>query len=192
MENLATMRTQLRIVEETDVDPGLNDAIVDILAECFPHWRQVYGKQRKWRGNVPLFSLVLQDDGGSGWNGRVYAHLCVVERRITVGGKELRIAGIANVGVLPEYRGKRHIGRLLRNAMKEAEKRNLDVGMLFAQEAVKKVYARNGWVEVGPREFIRTENGKKTGMPPDSAGMFFPLKKKRFPPGTVDLQGDKW
>jgi len=76
--------------------------------------------------------------------------------------------------------------------MQEAHTRRFDFGLLFTQQKIKKVYARNGWLQINKSKFIRTENGVNIEMPSESIKMYYPLAVKDFPTGDVDLQGNKW
>ena len=76
--------------------------------------------------------------------------------------------------------------------MGQAQKGPFEVGLLFTSEPIKKVYARNGWIEIEEQKFVRVENEVEIVMPAESVQMYYPLKRKDFPSGDVHLQGDKW
>ena len=175
-----------RIVDENEVDDVLDAGIKSILINCFPHNKEKFSKARKWRGNVALYNAVIETDGV------VCGHIAVVDRTITVGGEPLRIAGVANVSVLPEYRGRGLSDGMLKAVMEEAGKREFEVGFLFTIEGIKKVYGRNGWIEVVGRTVVRVEKEEEIIMPAESIKMYYPLKRQEFPPGDIHLCGDKW
>ena len=178
------MRT--RIVDEKDVDEVLDAAIKNVLVRCFPHNREKFLKARRWRGNVALYNAVVEADD------IVCGHIAVVDRKVTVGNEPLHVAAVANVSVLPEYRGTGLSDIMLKAVMTEAQKGTFEVGLLFTTELIKKVYARNGWIEIKGQKFIRVENELEFAMPAESVKMYYPLKRKDFPPGDVHLRGDKW
>jgi predicted acetyltransferase len=138
---------------------------------------------------------VIIEDGND-----VVAYVGVIDRTIKVGGKKCRVAGVQNIGVLPKYRGRQLSNAVLKAAMKEAQIQRFDFGLLFTQEKIKKVYARNGWLQIKNRKFIRTEacpersrrSSINIEMPTESIKMYYPLAVKDFPPGDVDLLGNKW
>lgn len=175
-----------RIVDENDVDDVLDAGIKGILIRCFPHNEHKFSKARKWRGNVALYNAVIEADDV------VCGHTAVVDRTVTVGNEPLRVAAVANVSVLPEYRGTGLSDIMLNDVMAEAGKRQFEVGLLFTTEAIRKVYMRNGWIEIEGQEFVRVEKGEEIVMPAESVQMYYPLKRKDFPPGNVHLCGDKW
>jgi GNAT superfamily N-acetyltransferase len=177
---------QVRIVEETKVGDTLDAAIKDTLVKCFPHNEPVFSKARRWRGNTPLYNAVVYDKG------LALGNIAVVDRTIKVGEGFLRIAGVGNVCVLPKHRGTGISDAMLKAVMDEAGKRQFEFGFLFTTEPIKKVYARNGWIEIEDLIVVRVENGREIVMPPESVHMYYPLMRKKFPPGNVHLYGDKW
>ncbi len=61
----------------------------------------------------PEHSWVVEDDG------RLIAHLRVFDRKVRVGGTELRVAAIGNVITAPDQRGRGLAGRLLEAMLQE-------------------------------------------------------------------------
>jgi predicted N-acetyltransferase YhbS len=176
----------VRIVDENDVDDVLDAGIKSILIKCFPHNKEKFSKARKWRGNVALYNAVIEIDDV------VCGHIAVVNRTIEVGGEPLRVAGVGNVCVLPEHQGTGISDAMLKTVMEEASKRQFELGFLFTTEAIKKVYARNGWIEIEGCTVVRVEKGEEIIMPTESVTMYYPLKRKEFPQGDIHLCGDKW
>lgn len=175
-----------RIVDESDVDEVLDGAIKRTLGVCFPHNKEKFSRARRWRGNTPVYNAVVCDED------TVLGNISVVDRTIDVGGELLRVAGIANVSVLPGHRGRGISDIMLKAVMEEAVKRDFEVGFLFTIEGIKKIYGRNGWIEIEDCTVVRVENGEEIIMPKESVKMYYPLKRKDFPPGDVHLRGDKW
>jgi GNAT superfamily N-acetyltransferase len=179
---------ELKIIYETDVTEQLDQAMRETIICCFPHNEDNYRNNgRRWRGTFPFYNVILRD------NDRVVAHAAVIDRVVDVGGRRIRVAGVGNVGVLPDYRKQGHSDTVMQAAMTEAGREMFDLGMLFTQEPIKHVYARNGWVDVSGREFRRCDF--QTREPADfSSGvkMIHPLKLSDLPAGPVDLLGDKW
>jgi len=175
-----------RIVKETEITGELIAAIGKTLAVCFPHHKDIYSKTHYSYDNKPVFSVIIEDGSN------VIAYAGVIDRTVKVGGKKYRVAGVQNVCVLPKYRGWQLSDAILKAAMQKANTQRFDFGLLFTQEKIKKVYARNGWRQTEHREFIRTENGVNIEMPPESIKMYYPLAVRNFPTGDVDLLGNKW
>lgn len=180
------MNLQPIIIEEADVDDKTDAEIKKNLCICFPlsSWR--FSQSRVWRGNVPLYSVILTDGE------TVYAHLAVTDRTISIGQEQLHVAGVGNVFVLPAYRGNGGSDAILQKAMEQAAQRGFDLGLLFASDSVEKVYSRNGWVVVSERDFIAIEHGEEIVMPKECVEMYYPLDRQDFPEGKVELLGDSW
>ncbi len=177
---------QPRIIKEDEISEKLDAAIRKTLAICFPHRKDTYSKTYYSYDNKPVFSVVIENGGDC------CAYVGVIDRTIKLGGKEYRVAGVQNICVLPEYRGRRLSDTVLKAEMQEAHTRRFDFGLLFTQKKIKRVYTRNGWIEIKNRKFIHTENGVNVGMPPESVKMYYPLTVKDFPTGDVNLLGNKW
>lgn len=174
------------IIDEADVNPSLDTAIKKTLVTCFPHNESVFSKTRRWRDNKPVYNVVALDEEC------VCGHVAVVDRTIRVGEKLLRVAGVGNVCALPEHRKTGLSDVLLKTSMKEAAERNFEFGLLFTNQNIKEFYARNGWVEISHRKFIRIENTDEIILPDESIKMCCHLVGREFPEGDVQLQGDKW
>ncbi|MBE0535176.1 MAG: GNAT family N-acetyltransferase, partial [Phycisphaerae bacterium] len=132
---------QTRIIDEADIDLQLDQSIRDLLVVAFPHASQTFAAARRWRGSVPLFSVVIHD------HDVLCAHLAVVDRTIRAADQTLRVAGVALVAVAPACRGRRLIDGALAAAMHEAAARTFDCGFLFTHRPTNQIYARNGWLE---------------------------------------------
>lgn len=175
-----------RIIKESQVGEKLDVEIRKNLCICFPRDKDVYSKVRAWHNIWPIFIAIIEQGNN------VIAHAAVVDRIIKVGNENLRVAGLQNVFVLPEHRGRRLSTTVIQAAMAEAQQQDFDCGLLFTYEPVKKVYARNGWLQITDRKFIRIDNGREIEMPQETVKMYYPLRRKDFPAGIVNLQGNDW
>lgn len=178
---------QLRIIDESSMDQATDRAIKAGLCACFPGNESVFSQTRAWHGSAPAFTVLLERDG------RVITHVGVVQRTVSVGGMDVRVAGVQNVFVLPEYRGRGLGDRVLHAAMAEAMWRKLDLGLLFCLPALEKVYARCGWKTL-PRRTVRATRagGQRYVLDEKNIMMFYPLAMEQLPPGEIDLRGDDW
>ena len=174
------------VIDECDIDEHLDEAIRDTLILCFPHRTETFSRARRWRGNTPLFNVVVRDGE------IVCGYLAVVDRTIQVGDKDVRVAAVGLVGVAPAFRRRRLIDSALAAAMKEALRRRFPFGLLFTHRPTNRIYARNGWLELRARQALYVEAGKEIETPPENVMMYYPLKEKDFPPGNIHLLGDKW
>jgi len=168
--------------------PASTDAAIRRgLCACFPNDREHFASHRDWHGSVPAWSVVLEEGT------EVVAHAAVVDRVIDVGGLSVHVAGVLNVFVLPEWRGKWLVHRVMSAAMEEARRREFDCGLLFCVPALEKVYARTGWRTLSARRITRVdEEGRELPLPGDNLAMFHPLAMADFPAGDIHLRGNDW
>ena len=182
-----TVTMRLKIVPEEQMTPKLDQAIRRGLVICFPEDAEVFSQTRAWHGSAPVWTVVLEHEG------EVIAHVGVVERVIRVGARELRVAGVQSVFVLPEFRRRGLTTSLLEKAMQEAEARDLDLGLLFCLPELERVYVRSGWISLGRRPAVRAdETGAEVPLPEKNICMFYPLRQLSFPQGPIHLQGNDW
>ncbi|MFA6716248.1 MAG: GNAT family N-acetyltransferase [Victivallaceae bacterium] len=177
----------LEIINETEITPELDLEIKKTLCRCFPVDAEIFFRSRAWHGSTPAWSVIMID------NNRITGHAGIVDRIVKVGEAFVRVAGIQNVFVLPEYRGLGLCEKVMDAAMKEAEKRNFDAGLLYCVPKLEKVYAKCGWRLLPERKIIRIdETGKHVPLPDKNITMVFPLWIQEFPEGTINLQGNDW
>ena len=180
------MELELRILKECEIDDCLDASIRNGLAVSFPHREKDFGQCRSLGLNVPCYTVVLVEEQ------KAIAQVAVMDRTIRVGDEAVHVAGIANVFVLPQYRGQGYVDKVLEAAMDEAKNRKFEYGFLFTHAPVDNIYARNGWIDVTDRECIRVEDGLEISMEPERFRMYHPLNSNAFPQGNIHLQANKW
>jgi len=94
--------------------------------------------------------------------------------------------------VLPDYRGTGLSDRMMSIAMEQANKRGFDAGLLFCLDELETVYGRMGWHKLDSHVFMLDEKEGKLLIPAKNVVMFYPLAKRQFPPGDIDLAGTDW
>ncbi len=176
----------IRIIDEREMSAGMDEQIRRALCICFPKDEAVFSQTRKWHDSGPAYSVVAQEQT------RVVAHVGVVDRKLTVGDTWLRVGGVQNVFVLPDCRGRGLVDEVMAASMEEAQRRDYDCGLLFCVPELEKVYRRCGWITLGDREVIRVEAGQELPLPGKNIAMFFPLRVREFPRGTIHLRGNDW
>jgi hypothetical protein len=177
---------QLSLIDETDISPALDAEIRATLCVCFPADIATYRHTRAWHGAVATYTSMLRDGQ------RLVAHASVIDRKITVAGRQLRVAGVENVFVVPDFRGQRLSRHVLIPAMEEAARRRFDCGLLFCLPILAKIYAECGWQSLQPRTIVRVEDGEERPLPAKNIAMFHPLHVTQFPDGPVHLGGNDW
>jgi len=173
-----------------EITPRQDQTIRDFLCRCFPWDTAVFSKTRYWHNCAVAWSVLLEKET------RLIAHLAVIERRIRVNGKMFKAAGVGNVGVDPDCRGKKLSEKILRAAMAEARNQNYDLGLLFCGKSLLPIYERAGWITVHPpRLFYSAPQGEQEILlhpADDKFLMIYPLHAPSLPPGPVDLAGIDW
>jgi GNAT superfamily N-acetyltransferase len=177
----------VRVVEEAKITQAEDEAIRDGLCMCFPPDRPVFSLTRKWHGTGPAWSVIVEEGPV------IAAHVGVVDRIVTAGPDTVRVAGIQNLFVLPDFRG-RGLGRaVMERAMEEAGRRGFECGLLFCVPDLERLYVLCHW-QLLPRERVLRidEHGREADLPSKNIAMYFPLARSSFPPGTIHLQGNDW
>ncbi len=175
-----------RIIDENDMTPRLDEAIRRSLCVCFPADAGVFSGTRKWHGSGPAFSAVIEDAA------QVIAHVGVVDRTLRFGAEPARAAGIQNVLVLPEHRGRKLCDAVMLAAQDEAVQRGFDCGVLFCVPKLEKVYARVGWKTIS-NDCVRVDDdGIEKPIPGKNICMFLPIRMAAAPPGLLHLSGNDW
>ncbi|NLS94508.1 MAG: GNAT family N-acetyltransferase [Planctomycetaceae bacterium] len=177
----------VRIISECDLTSEIDAAIRRTLVQCFPKDVEFFSRNRAWHGCAPSYSVLVLEGA------EVIAHLGVVERRVTVGGVPVDVAGLQNVCVLPECRGRGLCRAVVSAAMDEANRRGLDCGLLFCSAELIPVYERCGWQLATGRAVVRVDSdGEEKPLPEGNVPMWYPLRMSVFPEGGVHLGGNDW
>lgn len=176
----------LQVLEEESIDVALDGQIRRSLCLSFPNDAAHFSRSRSWHGSSPAYSVILRQEQD------VIAHVGVVDRTISAGSRALRVAGVMNVFVLPSHRGRHLVERVMRAAMQEAQRRGMDIGLLFCLPSLIPLYARMQWRDAPGHEVVRTEGGRDLPLPPGNIAMYFPLRLAELPPGTLHLRGNDW
>lgn len=183
-----------RVINEPDMPADLDAIIRRNLCRAHPAGAETFKDSRSWHDSHPVYTIVLEEAGD------VVAHVGVVERTIAVGDgrpegsgvAKLRSAGIQNVYVLPEFRGKGLSRPVMDLSMAEAGARGYEIGFLFCKPELEKVYVACGWINLGVRKIIRVDQGREIEMAGRNIAMFYPLSIKEFPEGIIHLRGNDW
>lgn len=120
----------------TGDDPAAQQMALDVLARCFPVWAE---RKRIFK-RFPFRELSFIAKDGD----KCCGHLGLIPME-TYGndGALIRLAGVASVAVLPEYRKSGIAGKLCQAAACWAEKNGFDALPLYT--SVMRVYEKNNW-----------------------------------------------
>ncbi len=176
----------IETIEEPAMTPELDAAIRDCLCACFPADAGFFSGSRAWHGSAPAYSLV----GRAG--GRVLGHVGVIVRDIRAGKQVVRIAGIQNMAVLPEWRKTGLGSALISGAMDEAARRGIPFGVLFCIPELERYYGRYGWARHDVEVRMDYAGERNIPIPGKNICMAKLLAGRPFPAGTIHLQGADW
>lgn len=176
----------INVVDEARMPPATDAAIRRLLCDCFPADVAVFSRTRHWHGCAPLFSVVL------GAGDRVVGHVGVIARTVQWGGGQVPVAGVQNVAVHPDLRGRGCGALLMSHAMAEAAHRGIPFGLLFCLPRLEKFYGALGWVTVADPVVMADANGHGVPSSDQSICMVLPLSAAAPPRGLIDLQGRDW
>ena len=165
---------------------ALDEAIRQLLCNCFPAYRESFARRRAWHNSVPAYTVVGRVDG------RIVGHVAVVLRTITSSSVPVRVAGVQGVAIAPEHRGRGLSRQLMAEALEEAAGRRVPFGLLFCIPELERFYASMGWEKTQQPIAMRDEEGRTVSLPPKNIGMFLSLREESFPPGPLDLEGRDW
>ena len=175
-----------RIIDENEIDESLESALKRSMCACFPKDVEVFSKVIYWR-SVPSYRVFQEKEG------TIISHIAVIDRTITVGGKEFRIAGIQSVFVLPEYRGKNICEDIFSLLAEEDFRRDFDYSLLFCVSGLEKFYKRFGYKKLDDIRIVFTDKGGKEQKIDDREIMMWrPVCMKVFPESNINLNGNKW
>lgn len=121
------------------------DRLVEIHTSAYPDPRGPEARRRNFLSNMlgSLSELHVAFDGA-----RLVAHAFLFGLEVWFGGRAVRTAGIASVGVAPEARGQRIAARLLEHLHSASLERGDALALLYAFR--QGFYARHGYAPVTP------------------------------------------
>ena len=171
----------IEFIEDSAVDATLDQQLRDLLSTCFTKPCDAVFRVHRHFHEPPRWRWFVRDAAGA-----VIAHIAVHDKRIGTATGELRLAGIAEVCVHPQHRGRGLVRDLLAAAHTWLAAHDVPVAMLFGD---KKHYASSGYRNVAnPIRFQNAETGVWTVEPSDWV-MVKPLRTFDWPAGGVDLRG---
>lgn len=169
-------------LEESQIDPGLQALIGQLLGRSFPG----YPEGRTYFMQLPSFRLlsVLED-------GTIAGHLAVEHRMISVGGIPFRIFGIADLCVDPAFQTQK-TGTGLLQAL-DSESRDAWVDFIVLVASRRDIYEENGFESVNnPCRYVSIRDHQTNGVVQESLGgdlMVKTLGSKKWRDGLVDFMG---
>jgi len=149
-----------------------------LLLACFPYATVLL--TRRYIREVPAHRWLVYAASGE-----LIAHTAVHDKVISVGGRDLRIGGIAEVSVAHQFRGRRLVSRMLLEAHAWMQCEGISFAMLFGQP---KVYTSSGYVVI-ENPIVAEDSLIHQWNPFKGKPMIHPIASQPWPAGPVDLRG---
>ena len=169
------MNERAQIVSAPDVSSELREEL--------RHGFEIeFGRADRWRD--PDHYALLHLDG------QLAGRLGILDTKVSVGGRIVRVGGIGGVVTKPDFRGRGIASEMLSRAA-DFMKNDLRVefGLLLCRHEVSPVYSKLGWLIVpGPTTFTRS--GVAATYPNDT--MILRLADNEWPFGPIDMLGLPW
>ena len=150
-------------------------AIAALLARCFT---TDFGGRSFFCHHHHL-RLVVRGDG-------IIGHMALVLRSIVLDGRQVTVAGLAEVATDPGHRGQGIAASLLQVAIAEAKASPAEYLLLFG---VAGIYAAAGFRRVANPLTCVEVDGTRVGTAGDDDLMVLALRDAPWPEGPVDLRG---
>ena len=175
-----------QIVNESEIGETLAVALKDSLCICFPEEIEIFSKVTYWY-SIPSYRVIVEQ------NSCVIAHIAVVDRTIVAGEKQIRVAGIQSVFVLPEHRKKDLSDKMFSLVLEESRRRNYDASLLFCVPELEGYYQRFDYETLNNVQIAFTnDSGIEQNVPSGDVAMWLTVCKNIVPSGDVGLNGNKW
>lgn len=159
------------------VDPELDLELRALLSACFIQPHHAVFRERRYFKHPPGHRWLMREADA------LVAHAAVHERQIEAAGWEVPIGGVAEVCVLPAFRGRGLVRLLLAAVHRDLADRVVAFAALFGDPAVygSSGYHMPGNVFLGPNADGRWE--------PAPRALVHPLLHAPWPAGEVHLAG---
>jgi predicted N-acetyltransferase YhbS len=162
-------------IAEWDLSAKDEAAIAALLARCFT---TDFGGRSFFTHHHHL-RLVMRGNG-------IIGHMALVLRSVLLDGRQVTIAGLAEVATNPAHRGQGIAAALLQAAIDEAKASPAQYLLLFG---VALLYAAQGFRKVSNPMAHVDVDGTRVMTTGDDDLMVLPLRDAPWPTGLVDLRG---
>jgi len=125
---------KINYIKDSDVNDAMNIKLIQVLSLCFSN-QPVFKVQRYFK-EMPGHRWYIED------NGYIIAHAAVHDKNILTEKGTIRIGGIAEVCVHPDYRGKGLVKKMLAVIHKWLQENDFSFAMLYGDADV---YASSGY-----------------------------------------------
>jgi len=172
---------KIEFIEDQAVDAILDQQLRTLLSTCFTKPCDAVFRDRRYFSEPPRWRWFMRGD-----NGELIAHVAMHDKTIGTTTGDVRIAGIAEVCVHPQQRGRGLVCELLATAHTYLASHDIPFAVLYGE---KKVYSSSGYQNISnPIRVLKPETGAWLVEPTEWV-MVKPLAQREWPAGLVDLRG---
>ena len=82
--------------------------------------------------------------------------------------------------------------KIMKKTVQTASEQDIATGFLHCAPKFEKTYRRMGWQKIDANVLMQDERGNTVPIPCKNIVMIYPLKRKDFPAGDVNLAGRDW
>ena len=168
-------------IRDSDVDTRLDEELRSLLALCFTEPADVVFRERRYFREPPQYRWYIRDDAGG-----IIAHVAVHEKVVEAAPDLIRIGGVGEVCVHPEFRGRGLVRELLSAAHVWLRSQHYPFTILFGDP---RIYGSSGYVEV---DNLFTKAASGAASPSEYAprrAAVRQLADRAWPRGEVYLHG---
>ncbi len=170
----------IRYLRDEEVDDDLDRQLRALLLKCFPH-NAHHLETKRWFRENPQNRWFAFDE-----NGVLAAHIAAHEKIIGAGDKDLKVLGIAEVSVAPQFRGQRLVKIILEQVHQWGKEREFEFAVLAGMH---QVYSSSGYVNAENLiSAIDVETGQNI-TEKRSHFMYRPLDNQVWPDSKIDVRG---
>jgi len=173
------MDSNVQYLPDNSIDDALDAEIRGLLTTCFTKPEDSVFRTRRHFVEPYPHRWIIRDP-----QDRLVAHIGVHEKSAEVDGRKLRIGGIAEVCVHPDYRGRGYVKAMLACAHDWMRRNGFTFSVLYGD---LNVYGSSGYVEVRNLAY----SGDEQGWHPTS-GMVLALTDEPWPTSQVRIPGKKF
>ncbi len=169
------MDNHVEYLPDASIDADTDNELRKLLTTCFTGPQDHVFQQRRYFKEPYDHRWVIRDDANL-----IVSHIGVHDKEVDAGDKRWRIAGIAEVCVHPDHRGKGYVKKILYKIHDWMLPQEYSFSMLFGDNLV---YASSGYHRVENLRVLDQSEWKSRSC------MIKPLSNLEWPTSNVRLMG---
>ena len=165
-------------LKDSEVDEEMNKQLIHILSLCFND-QPVFQNQRYFK-ELPQHRWIIRDQD------LIIAHVAVHDKNIESEKGSLRIGGIAEVCIHPDFRGRGLVKRMLAIIHEWLKERGFAFAMLYGD---KNVYSSSGYVPIKNQIKYLDHVSQEWKTEESEDAMIAPINRNNWPDGLINING---